>query len=81
MDHRLFISAEVITKPPVLFQRLSHPGHVSVSKNPKASLEEFALLIIATGILIRKECHDGLRNSQAAIHAGALPDAIRQFGP
>ena len=62
-----------------MFERLSHPGHITVAKNSKAALEKFTLMLIAAGILIREECHDSLRNGQAASHGEILPDGVLQF--
>jgi hypothetical protein len=48
-----------------LFESLSDPRDVAVSKNAQATLDETLLLSVALGILILEEGKNGLRHSQA----------------
>jgi hypothetical protein len=68
VHHRLFIAEYRILQARVLLERLSYPGDVPVSEDPKTARKKWSLPSVSLDILILEEPEDALRDCQASLH-------------
>ena len=74
MNHSLFIAKQVVAQPRILFQRLSQPGDIPMSKDSQAPAEELMSRAVPLGELILKEGDGGLRGSHSSHCHKLMPD-------
>jgi len=62
MNHRLFVSREIVAKFRLLLQRLTYSRDIAVTEDSPDAGEEGGFASIAFHVLLRQETNEGLRH-------------------
>ena len=66
VNHRLFVSAQIVPPTCVLLKRLPYAGEISVTEDPKAAGEEWLLASVASYMLLDQKLDDGLSHGESS---------------